>query len=183
LKVLDQADVPRFGVGVVPNLARNLGLSCELSGTVPASDGYDLELALFALSHDQADLDALRLDGLCQLFQFPLIEGVAAVLGRLIKAADGNGLKLAVHGVSSFLGYGVVKWVIFFPPNDGGSNDFAFIPEIPAELSHSDRHTKSVQELRTTRKSRNEKTTLTERKLSRPRRVNKAKGGPPEPGI
>jgi hypothetical protein len=63
---------------------------------------YDLELALFALSHDQAHLDVLRFDGLRQLFQLPLIEDMAAVLGRVIKAADGNGLKLIAHGRHPF---------------------------------------------------------------------------------
>jgi len=102
LKILDEARIPRFGIGVLSNLTRNLGLCCELRGTVAEGTCYDLELALFAVSHDQADLDALRFDGLGQLFQLAFIEDTAAVLGGPI-GADGNGLKLVAYSVSSFL--------------------------------------------------------------------------------
>jgi hypothetical protein len=55
-------------------------------------------------------LYALRFDGLCQLFQLPLIEDVAAVLSRLIEAADGKGLKLIAHALCVILSSTVVKY-------------------------------------------------------------------------
>ena len=36
LKILDEPRIPRFGIGVLSNLARNLGLSCEPSSAVAA---------------------------------------------------------------------------------------------------------------------------------------------------
>jgi len=36
LKILDQARIPGFGIGVLSNFARNLGLSRELRGAVAA---------------------------------------------------------------------------------------------------------------------------------------------------
>ena len=114
LPVLDRGVEPLVGLGLLNRLLEvsrsgvhpSLRRECTLEprkeprsvlraarcGAVPPGVCHHPEPALFARPHGQA-----------------VVENEAAVLGRVIKAADRNGLKLVVHAVSSVLAYGAVK--------------------------------------------------------------------------